>query len=299
MLGSILTHRGIDIPLGALAANITNESSWEAFSDQVRAGIGLEFDIQLLRDGGFAISHDSHLGRISRGELNISLSEISWNELYTMRLPGGRLCNLDEMLVLLVEHGQALSALHLKHHCQDDGAVDMLVAQLSPFLDKLAGRLIIFDVTPSVALRLKAALPNINIAASVAHSFDVQRYGAVTGGTLLTVDEVINQRELYSWVWLDEWDRVGPCGTRKSLVDASTVECLRGYDFKIAAVSPELHATSPALLGGEVHEDGVSPARLEARWKDWASLGLDALCTNHASWLTKHMSQPLGNLGSG
>ncbi len=285
MFGAILTHRGIDIPLGDSATHVASESSWEAFSAQVKAGFGLEFDIQPMRDGGFAVSHDSHLGRISHGKLNISLSEIDRSELYSIRLPGGCLCDLDELLGLLVTHGKTLSALHLKHHCQNDAMLDLLVVSLNPFLDRLTGRLVIFDVAPSAAMRLKAALPNIALAASVAHPFDVQRYARVTGGTLLTVDDVIRQREIYSWTWLDEWDRVGPFGTSKSLVDESTVEHLREYGFKIAAVSPELHASSPAPLGGEVHEDGVSPDRLEARWRRWASFGLDALCTDHASWL--------------
>jgi hypothetical protein len=149
----------------------------------------------------------------------------------------------------------------------------------------LAGRLLVFDAAPPAAIRLKTALPNIDLAASVAHPFDVQRYSTVTGGTLLTVDDVIRQRELYSWVWLDEWDRLGPFGSNKSLVDESTVKHLREYGFKIAAVSPELHASSPGLLAREVHESGSSPSRLEACWQSWASLDLDALCTDHASWL--------------
>jgi glycerophosphoryl diester phosphodiesterase len=290
MFGAVLTHRGIDIPPSVSAAHITGESSWEAFSAQVRSGFGLEFDIQRMRDGGFAVSHDPHLGRISRGELNISLSKISRSELYTLKLPGGRLCDLDELLRLLVEHGKALSALHLKHHCQNDETLDLLVVRLRPFLDKLAGRLILFDVVPSVALRVKAALPNVDLAASVAHSFDIQRYGAATGETLLTVEEVMNQRELYSWAWLDEWDRIGPLGTRKSLVNTSTVERLRECGFKIAAVSPELHATSPALLGGEAHEDAANPERLVSLWRKWANLGLDALCTDHATWVHSNCS---------
>jgi glycerophosphoryl diester phosphodiesterase len=286
---AILTHRGIDIPLGTLPSHITGESSWEAFSAQVGAGFGLEFDIQPLRDGGFAVSHDSHLGRVSQGKLNIPLSKISRKSLYQMKLLGGRLCDLHELLSLLVEHSKGLSALHLKHNCQSNEVLALLVSHLQPYLDMLVGRLILFDVVPSAAIRLKSALPNIEIAASVAHPFDIQRYNSIVGGTLLTVDEVIRQRSIYSWAWLDEWDRLGPNGEQKSLVNPSTLERLHVHKFKVAAVSPELHATSPALLGGEVHEDGVSPVRLEARWKEWIGLGIDAMCTDHASWFTDNM----------
>ncbi|MFZ5875380.1 MAG: hypothetical protein ACOYXU_03115 [Nitrospirota bacterium] len=285
MFGAVLTHRGIDVPPRVSADQITGESAWEAFSDQVRSGFGVEFDIQPMRDGGFAVSHDQDLSRISRGELNMSVSQICRSELSTLKVPGGRLCDLDELLGLLVEHGKAPSALHLKRHCQNDETLDLLVVRLRPFLDKLAGRLILFDAVPSVALRVKAALPNVDLAASVAHAFDVQRYGAATGETLLTVDEVMNHRDQYSWAWLDEWDRIGPRGTRKSFVNAGTIDRLRECGFKIAAVSPELHATSPALLGGEAHEDAATPERLVALWRKWAHFGLDALCTDHATWL--------------
>lgn len=295
MFGAILTHRGIDIPLGGSSADIVGESTWEAFSAQVRAGHGLEFDIQPLRGGGFAICHDLHLGRMTSGVLNISISDITRRELHSVRLTAGRLCELDELLVLLAEQGRTVSALHLKHHCQREEILDLLVDQLRPFIARLNGHLILFDVAPPAARHLKAALPDIDLAASVSHSFDSLRYGSLTGGTLLTVDDVIDLRKLYSWAWLDEWDLVGPGGTRKTLVDARTVEHLRECGFKIAAVSPELHATSPALLGSEVHEDGASQARLEDRWNEWASLDLDALCTDHASWLTNRMSQSPGN----
>ena len=68
MFSSIITHRGIDIPLAQLVDISSSESSWESFYNQVEAGFGLEFDIQLMKDGGFAISHDTHLGRISKNE---------------------------------------------------------------------------------------------------------------------------------------------------------------------------------------------------------------------------------------
>jgi hypothetical protein len=249
MIASLITHRGIDVPLGTLADDIVGESTWEAFSAQIGAGFGLEFDIQPMLDGNFAISHDTNLNRISGGELNLSLSEIGQRELQSIKLPGGRLCDLDELLCLLVGHSSAVSALHLKWHCQNRKVLDLLVARLSPFLDKLSEQLIIFDAAPWAAQYLKTILPNIELAASVAHSFDIQRYGSVTGGTLLTVNELTKLRELYSWAWLDEWDRVGPRGTQKSIVNPAQIGCLRKYGFKIAAVSPELHATSPELIG--------------------------------------------------
>ena len=286
MFSSIITHRGIDIPLDQSAESSASESSWRSFYDQVEAGFGLEFDIQVMKDGGFAISHDTHLGRISKNEKNICLSEITTNELGLMRLPSGdRLCNLDELLNLLVNKGKTVSALHLKHNSQDIETLIKLTDSLDPYIERLADNFIIFDASPVAARYLKNTFPNLNLAASVSHVFDIARFGKFTGGTLLSPDEVINYRPLYSWVWLDEWDRNGPNNSLKSLVNAETIKRFREYDFKIAAVSPELHATSPALLGDELHEIGNNTEQLKQCWREWIGFNLDALCTDHGSWL--------------
>ena len=156
MFSSIITHRGIDIPLAQLVDISSSESSWESFYNQVEAGFGLEFDIQLMKDGGFAISHDTHLGRISKNEKNIRLAEITTNELSLMRLPSGdRLCNLDELLNLLVNKGKSVSALHLKHNSQDIETLIRLTNILDPYIERLAGNFIIFDATPLAARYLK------------------------------------------------------------------------------------------------------------------------------------------------
>jgi hypothetical protein len=290
MFRSIITHRGIDIPLAQSVESSASESSWKSFYDQVEAGFGLEFDIQLMKDGGFAISHDTHLGRISKNEKNICLAEITANELGLMRLPSGdRLCNLDELLNLLVNKGKSVSALHLKHNSQDIETLIKLTNILDPYIERLAGNFIIFDATPPAARYLKNTFPNLNLAASVSHAYDIARFGKFTGGTLLSPDEAINYRSLYSWVWLDEWDRSGPNNSSKSLLNSETVKRFRENDFKIAAVSPELHATSSALLGNELHEIGSNPEQLKQCWMEWNSFNLDALCTDHGSWLIKSL----------
>ena len=43
-----------------------------------------------------------------------------------------------------------------------------------------------------------------------------------------------------------------------------------------------------ANAGGEVHEDGVCTTRLKDRWREWSNLGIDLLCTDHASWFRDH-----------
>jgi hypothetical protein len=292
MFGSIITHRGIDIPLAQFVESAASESGWKSFYDQVEAGFGLEFDIQVMRDGGFAISHDAHLGRISKNEENVFLSEITTNELGLIRLPSGdRLCNLDELLNLLVNKGKTVSALHLKHNSQDIETLIKLTNSLDPYIERLADNFIIFDASPVAARYLKNKFPNLNLAASVSHAYDIARFGKFTRGTLLSPNEAINYRSLYSWVWLDEWDRIGPNNSSKSLVNSETIKRFRGHDFKIAAVSPELHATSSALLGHELHEIGNNPEQLKQCWREWFDFNLDALCTDHGSWLINGLEE--------
>ena len=146
-----------------------------------------------------------------------------------------------------------------------------------------------FDVIPSAAKYLKKYIPQIELAASVSDPYDVERYGSLTGGTLMTLEEVIEHNGLYAWVWLDEWDTQDQLGGTKPLVTKRTVELLREKTFKIAVVSPELHATSPGLYGNCIHEIGTNPEMLKKYWLSICALDIDLLCTDHASWLADYI----------
>jgi len=285
----IVTHRGIDVHLENRADLAIGEGTWESFSKQLKSGFGIEFDIRPTYGGqGFAVCHDDNLGRLSGGVCDVNIGDIRREEVSSVRILGGRLCELDELLSCICENGNEVSALHLKHYCQVPGLLDLLVTYLHPYIKQLRDRLILFDVTPTVSAFLKEHIPELSIAASVSHDFDVERYGVATGNTLITLDEFFLHRELYSWVWLDEWDRVGPGGTQKRFICKKTIDSLCYDGVMVAAVSPELHATSSGLLGGEVHEDGVCTTRLKDRWREWSNLGIDLLCTDHASWFRDH-----------
>ena len=285
MFGAILTHRGIDIPLGTPSSEVCGESTWESFSSQVRSGFGLEFDIQPTKDGGFAISHDADLSRITRGHTTQKLSEISTKDIARIQASGGRLCDLDELLDLLANEATAISALHLKHQCQTPLILDLLSSRLQPFMSHLEDKLMVFDARPEAAARLKERIPDLSMAASVSHPYDVARFGAVTGNTLLTPYEVMKHRDLYNWAWLDEWDRRGPQGTKKMFISKDIIQTFHDNGFKVAIVSPELHLTSPCLLGGEEHEDGASTLRLMKRFEEWAPINIDVLCTDYATYV--------------
>ncbi|MDC0975653.1 hypothetical protein OAS23_01545, partial [Alphaproteobacteria bacterium] len=119
MIKSLVTHRGIDVPLGALVGQIIGESTWEAFFVQVNNGYGIEFDLQPMSDDGFAICHDQNLTRISGGLSSALVSELDKSKLNKITLEHGRLCELDELLNLLSKNSKTTSALHLKKACQN------------------------------------------------------------------------------------------------------------------------------------------------------------------------------------
>ena len=110
MIKSLVTHRGIDIPLGSSVTEIMGESTWEAFCAQVKNGYGIEFDLQPMSDDGFAICHDQDLTRISGGLSNVLVSELDKSKLNTIKLEYGRLCELDELLNLLSKNSKTTSA---------------------------------------------------------------------------------------------------------------------------------------------------------------------------------------------
>lgn len=284
----LITHRAIDVDLGDAQGLALKESRWEAFCEQIRAGWGLEFDVRPLKDGRFAISHDSCLTRIMPSCAQ-AISNLTLKEFRAISAPDGRLCTLDELLNLIAESGRSISALHLKSHCHEPAILEKILDALAPRLDSFVGRLLIFDATPQVAAQIVQKLPGLDVAASVAHPHDVLRYGAMTGGALLTSEQVLANRHLYSWVWLDEWDTLDVDNGQKTFVNPESVNFFRDAGFKLAAVSPELHASSPALLGGEAHKDGADGGRLVRRWQQWRQLGLDALCTDHASWISTNL----------
>jgi len=291
----LITHRGIDVVPEDCHGWTLQESRWESFSEQIRAGWGLEFDVRPLKDGQLAISHDSSLARIVPG-CKQPISTLTLSEFDAIQAPGGRLCSLDELLSLIAESGRAISALHLKSHCHKPPILEKILEALASRVESLMGRLLIFDATPRVAAQIVQKFPGLDVAASVAHHYDVLRYGALTGGTLLTSDQVLANRHLYSWVWLDEWDTLDVDSGQKTFVNPESVNLFRDAGFKVAAVSPELHASSPALLGGEAHKDGADGGRLVRRWQQWTQLDLDALCTDHASWISTHLD-PLKRAG--
>jgi hypothetical protein len=272
----VITHRGLD----PTHERYFPESSLEAFEDQLGRGYGLEFDVRLTRDGTFAVIHDGDLSRATEGVHTMRVADIDMAEL--ARIPLGddcRIPSLSELLEAILRRGSSRvrHALHLKSALQDEATLAMLLSALEGFPRE---RFLIFDAAPGAAGFLKREDPSLSIAPSVAHPYDIERFNASTGGTLLSLEDAIRLRHLYDWAWLDEWDLKDRDG-EKHLYTREVFERLRSEGFRIALVTPELHRNSPGLIGGEMHEDAADDGRLMGRIREIVALRPDAICTDH------------------
>lgn len=282
----VLTHRGLE-PLNERFP--WHESSREAFADQLRRGFGLEFDPAVTADGKLIVLHDRTVSRLTRGRSDRNVAEMEWSEL-RRTVDGafnGTLITVGELFELIRnrrnERGSApdtLHALHLKGYLQSPAVLPLLVSLLQEHTDLLPV-LVLFDLRPETAEVLRDRVPGLRTAASVSHPYDVTRFNSVVGGTLMTPDDLLGYGDLYSWAWLDEWDLSGSGGTEKKLYTEETVGLLRARGYSVAFVSPELHATSPALYGGESHPDGSDLRRVEARAVELIRCAPEIICTDY------------------
>jgi hypothetical protein len=272
----ILTHRGLD----PSRKNYFPESSLEAFTDQLNRGFGLEFDLRPSKDGGLIVIHDDNLGRLSRGKDGRKIREIGTAEILSMSFDGCRLTELPALLGLIhnKQSKDRLSAIHLKYGSQEPATLDLILR----FLETAdPARFIVFDVKIETARYLKQRNPSLRLAPSVSHPYDIERYNGATGGTLYAIGDILPLRDLFDWVWLDEWDLSDVHGRAKSLYNKATFGALRKAGFNVALVSPELHASSPGLLGGEAHPDAANRTALIAAIKNILALSPDLICTDY------------------
>lgn len=273
----IISHRG----LKPSKEGYYVESSLEAFEDQLAAGFGLEFDLQSTKDGKIVISHDSDLRRISNGKDTRHIKDLTLQEVTSLVFNDCHLASLSRILSLIEKDGHKLSihAIHLRRSSQTKELLDTLLEELRAVDTE---KFILFDVTLETAEYLKRKNQNLNLAPSIAHPFDIERYNSVVGGTLITAKKALPHSNIFSWVWLDEWDLADKNNGFKKLYTAELFEKLRHRGLKIALVTPELHATSPGLLGNESHPDAKTKDRLFDRIKEIIKLNPDALCTDYS-----------------
>lgn len=282
----VITHRGLD----PSKKDYFVESSREAFEDQLARGFGLEFDLQLTKDSKIIVLHDSTLGRISGGKDERKICEVTEEEILSMEFNGCHLTSLD-VLLSLIQKNQApntISAIHLKYRSQNMEALDTILSYLE---NQDTTKFFVFDVTLETAKYLKQKNDKINLAPSVAHPFDIARYNSVVGGTLIDLKTAIKHKDLFSWVWLDEWDIADKNNGTKLFYAKEVFDKLRYANIKIALVTPEMHATSPNLLGGESHHDASNQERLLTRIKEIIKLKPDAICTDYPDYVNNLSKQ--------
>ncbi len=267
----IFTHRGIEKP--ALGHS---ESGYAAFKDQVSRGYGLEFDPNFIKDE-IIIWHDATLKRLT-GDTT-PLSEKSYADVKNIRFGNAdRITTLAEFFAL-IKHSATIHALHLKGINQTDACVQRLFAALDAH-PEIVPKLLVFDVKLEIAKQFRNKYPGIHLAPSIAHEHDILRYNSCVKETLYPLTTAIQHRTVYDWVWLDEWDLINASGNKKLYTKEIFAEC-RKHGLKISLVTPELHATSPGLYGGEAHADAASEEKLFARMKEIISLKPDAICTDY------------------
>jgi glycerophosphoryl diester phosphodiesterase len=280
MTTQVIAHRGIDLDGTAPFP----ESSFEAFEYQLKLGFNLEFDLNFTKDV-LIVSHDSSPYRLTKGTVPDKFEDLSWDRVSKIYY-GGRIPLLAEIFDLILKGDVCCHALHLKGAFQQDRQLHALVDELRA-RPEVISKLFIFDVTFESALYLKTALPDLQLAPSVAHDHDYRRFNSVVAGTLYTVEDVLKNSSFFSWVWLDEWDLTDRDGATKKFYTRELVMQFQDAGLKVALVSPELHATSPGRVGGEPHPDASSAERLFARIDEILDTGVDAVCTDYPSTVKK------------
>lgn len=277
MQTAIITHRGLEPSVTCFFT----ESSFYAFYNHISRGYGIEFDANFTKDGKVVVFHDADLKRITRGKNEAKFADLMSDEVKKIRLgeKEDRLCFLDELLEMIAGGSSAISALHLKGKYQDKKYLDILLKYLGDCKNVLK-KMLIFDVKLETAMYLKKRMPELMLAPSVAHPYDIKRYNEAVAGTLISLEETIANKDLFAWAWLDEWDLADKNGGYKKFYTKEVFDALREAGIKIALVTPELHGTSPGLLGGESHPD-ANKTMLFGRIGEILDLGPDAVCTDY------------------
>ncbi len=278
---NLITHRGINI----IEDNPYLESTEEAFLDQLKKGFGLEFDIQLTKDRQVIVLHDSDLKRISNGKDTRMIEE---TELKDIEINKYNIITLEEILNYMdkYQNNHSISAIHIKGQLQSnleniDKIIDIIsLSDLSKFF--------LFDIKIEIAQYIKSKNKNIKIAPSVSHTFDIERFNSSTENTLINIESLEKYKNLFDWVWLDEWDKKDYSGVEKELYNEENIKHIKDLGFLVAIVSPELHATSPMLQSTEKHPDGINIETVFKRLEKVLKIKPDAICTDYAEQIKKH-----------
>lgn len=280
----VIAHRGLE----PTHQNFFSESSLEAFQDQLSRGFGgIEFDPNPTKDG-IVVMHDATLERPTQGRFKQPIAEMTTSEITKIPLANGTIPTFEQVMDLIKNSAGTISALHLKARFQTPETLEVIINALEPCKDTF-NKFFVFDVKADIAKKLKNRFPNIRLAPSVAHPYDIKRYGASIGNTLLPLEEALELKKegLIDGIWGDEWDRTGENGTSKMLYTPDFFDKAHRAGLFAVLVTPELHGTSPGLYGGESHPDAKDQQTLFARIKEIKAAGADYFCTDYPEEVTR------------
>lgn len=275
---TIVTHRGLESSI----VDFFSESSYEAFKNQLERDYGIEFDFNVTADNQIVILHDMNLKRITVGRDERTIKSLPAAELRQVPLKKGRICFFADLAPLLLKSKANHHAFHIKAPHQTPENLRLIADSIAAF-PQLEETFLLFDVSVDSAKLLHQLNPRLKLAPSVAHSYDIERYNSAVGGTLLSISQALENRGLFSGVWLDEWDLTDENGGTKQFYTAEVFKIFRDAGLLIGLVTPELHGTSPGLLGGEAHQDSMSFNTLFKRMAKIIDLRPDIVCTDYPS----------------
>ncbi len=272
MTFQLISHRGLDIFTGSPYS----EQNFDSFKRHLLNGRGIEFDVRFTIDNEIVVSHEATI-ESAFGSLDIARSTLA-----EIKKANSQVFTFSDLLPFISD-SNLISALHYKGPLQNFRNTENLAIHIESGLKELSN-LIVFDIKPQEAKFLKNIVPNICCGVSLAHPFDILRFNAFVSGTLFGESIFAEFPKLYSWAWIDEWDMAWDAGSdAKPFVTNELLKRLRSLEIKSAIVSPELHATSPHLLGAECHPDGIDISHVINRFLKLDKNLFDVWCTDYST----------------
>ena len=278
----IITHRWLE-PLNNNFKFI--ESSKEAFINHLERWYWLEFDINFSKDMVPFIFHDWCLERITNWKDKRNFDEINIEEILSYNLNWNSFISFEELVKNISKYRKdwEYSALHLKSKFQEEKYIDVMLDILNKY-ENIESKIFIFDVKIETAQYLKSKNKNIKLFPSISHKYDIERYNSCTGNTLYSIEDFLDNLDIFDWVWLDEWDRKD-IGWEKTLYNKEVFNIIKKENKLIGLVTPELHAKSPWLLWWEAHEDCKNLNILKSRFKEIVDLNPDFICSDYLEFI--------------
>ena len=146
----LYAHRGLHDNKGDFP-----ENSLGSFALAVKKGYGMEFDLQLSKDGKIVVFHDSSLKRMSG--LDLKVADLTYDELKEIKLLNSQeIIPLFDDLLKLVD-GKTPLIVELK---AEDKNIDSLCRKVSEKLDSYKGLYCVESFNPFVVAWFKKNRPN-------------------------------------------------------------------------------------------------------------------------------------------